>query len=241
MSEPRPVISLHDLGLSYRTDQGVVPALRKINLEVRRGEFLAVAGPSGSGKTSLLKCIGGLIRPGEGEIRVQDHDLAALTDRELSAYRNRTVGFVFQAFHLNPRRRVQDSVMLPAAFAPMAPADLAERARQLLAELGIEEMARRRVGELSGGQRQRVAVARALILEPVLLLADEPLGNLDLATARVICEVFSRRNREQAITVVAATHDRLLLESAGRVVCMESGILTEDAPVERLAPGGGEN
>lgn len=211
-----------------------------MNLEVAPGEFLAVVGPSGAGKTSLLSCLAGLVRPSRGSVQIEGLDLGGLDDREASAWRNRALGMVFQSFHLDYRMRVEESVLLPAAFSPREPAGLSRRARELLAALGLEELAGRRVSELSGGQRQRVAVARALILEPALVLADEPLGNLDLVTARVICDFLLERNREAGTTVVAVTHDRLLVEAAHRVVCLEEGRLSETSggPGANPAKGG---
>lgn len=222
-----PLIRVADLSLVYGSGEQAVAALSGINLEVAAGEFLALVGPSGAGKTSLLSCLAGLVKPTAGSILVEGRDLGQLDDREASALRNRTLGMVFQSFHLDYRMRVLESVLLPAAFSPREPAGLSRRARELLAALGLEELAGRRVSALSGGQRQRVAVARALILEPALVLADEPLGNLDLATGRVICDFLLERNREAGTTVVAVTHDRLLVEAAQRVVCLEDGRLSE--------------
>ncbi len=204
-------------------------ALRDVSLSVGRGEFLAVVGRSGSGKTTLLNILGGLDRGWTGKVEVGGQDLASLRDRDLSLLRNRTMGFVFQAFHLLPHLTVQENVTLPAWFGPTdrdrADADL--RAREALQRVGLLHRAPDRPTHLSAGERQRVAVARALLNRPRILLCDEPTGNLDGATGSAVLDIFLELNRRDGTTLVIATHEPRVSEAAGRVIVLRDGRIAE--------------
>ena len=201
-----------DVHRTYRMQQTTVHALRGVSLTVEEGEFLAVTGPSGSGKSTLLHLLGAVDTPTRGTVRVAGAELADLDDAGRARLRLLRVGLVFQRFHLLPMLSARENVELPMAEAGVDRGERRERAADLLERVGLGDRVEHRPGELSGGQRQRVAVARALANRPVLLLADEPTGELDRATGAAILELFQRIN-EAGTTVVVATHD---LELAGR-------------------------
>ena len=236
-----PLIELSRVERTYVAEAARVAVLRGVDLAVEQGEVVAIVGPSGCGKSSLLHLLGGLDRPDGGVVRVDGLDLGRASEGELDQHRRSTVGFVFQAFHLDPRRSALENVLLPLVFSPLTSADgkpVDERARglELLAQVGLAGEAERRVASLSGGQRQRVAVARALVRRPRILLADEPVGNLDAETGREIVALLSQLNRELGLTIVAVSHDHLMLEAATRTLSLRDGLLVEDAPsqVRRL-------
>lgn len=224
------MIQARGLGLDYRSGEERVPALAGVDLAVAAGEFVALVGPSGSGKTSLLNLLGALDRPAAGELQVAGVDLVGASDRDLARFRNRHVGFVFQSFHLDGRRTALQNVLVPLYFGPESLGQGRERGRQLLARVGLSGLEERPVARLSGGQRQRVAVARALIAGPGLLLADEPVGQLDDATAASVLELLSELHREQGLTLVATTHESRLLQFADRVVELEGGRVRAERP-----------
>lgn len=224
------MIEARDLGLEYRSGAERVPALTGVDLSVPAGEFVALVGPSGSGKTSLLNLLGALERAATGELRVAGVDLVSASDRELARFRNRNVGFVFQSFHLDARRTALQNVLVPLYFGPDPLKKGRERGRELLARVGLADMEDRPVLQLSGGQRQRVAVARALISDPGLLLADEPVGQLDDSTAASVLELLSELHRERGLTLVATTHENRLVRFADRVVELEAGRVIADRP-----------
>ncbi|MBM3460835.1 MAG: ABC transporter ATP-binding protein [Armatimonadetes bacterium] len=198
--------------------------LANLDLTVEAGEFVAIAGPSGTGKSTLLNLLGGLDRPDGGRVVVAGVDLATAPEAALDAHRRDRVGFIFQSFHINPRRTALENVLLPLVFAPLEEdEDRVGRAR--LREVGLEALADRPAATLSGGQRQRVAVARALIRKPPILLADEPVGDLDAATGAEIVALLEGINREQGVTIVSVTHDVALLRAASRRLGLEQGRL----------------
>ncbi|MEW6282578.1 MAG: ABC transporter ATP-binding protein [Candidatus Eremiobacterota bacterium] len=218
----RPLIHLAGVGLDY---PGGVRALEGIDLEVRSGQFLAVVGPSGSGKTTLLNLIGGLDRATRGEVEVAGVNLGRCSDRQLSAFRSRHVGFIFQSFHLHPTRTALQNTMLPLYFRDEPDPGGRERCLELLARLGLQGLEHRQVARLSGGQRQRVAIARALVNRPSMVLADEPIGHLDGETASVVLSLLSEIHRTEQVTLVAVTHDLSILQVAERTVEMAEGRL----------------
>jgi putative ABC transport system ATP-binding protein len=226
------VIQVRDLGLDYPSGSERVQALTGIDLDIAPGECVVLLGPSGSGKTSLLNLLGGLERPSRGTLRVGGLDLVGASDLELARYRNQRVGFVFQSFHLDGRRSALENVILPLCFGQASLARGRERARALLQRVGLGELCHRSVQRLSGGQRQRVAVARALICQPELLLADEPVGHLDDATAESVTELLIELHREQGLTMVATAHDDRLMGHAGRVLELSAGRLMADRIAE---------
>ena len=221
------VIMLRGVGKSYPSPAGAFHALRGIDLTIRRGEFVAVVGQSGSGKSTLLNLLGGIDRASEGEISVDGQALHAQSEKSLSAWRGRCVGIVFQFFQLLPTLTAAENVMLPMDFASRWPArERRARALSLLTRLDVAEQADKLPGALSGGQQQRVAVARALANAPALLLADEPTGNLDSATAQSLLELLAALVREGQ-TVVMVTHERAAIRHATRVITLADGRIVE--------------
>lgn len=222
------MIELVDIVRRYRTGGQTVNALDGVSLRVDRGEYLAITGASGSGKSTLLNVLGCLDRPDEGRYRLEGTDVAALDDGQLSEVRNRRIGFVFQSFHLMPRLSVLENVLLPQRFAlsPFAH-DVEARARELLERVGLGKRLHHRPSELSGGQMQRAAIARALVLAPALLLADEPTGNLDSKSAADILALFDELHGEGQ-TVVMVTHDMELAERLPRQVRLMDGRIVDD-------------
>jgi len=221
MSEP--LIIARDLDRTYRIGKRSLNVLRGVNLEVVRGDFLALRGASGAGKSTLLHLLGGLDVPDAGEISFAGKNLAAFSAAKLAGFRNFKVGFVFQAYHLLPELTALENVCLPARIARVAVADAAKRGRELLARVGLGERIEHRPYELSGGEQQRVAIARALINSPELLLADEPTGNLDSKTGGEIIELLKSLRAEKNTTLIIATHDARVAAHAERVIELVDG------------------
>jgi putative ABC transport system ATP-binding protein len=217
------------LGRHYAMGQATIHALRGVDLVVRRGEYVAIMGPSGCGKSTLMNLLGCLDTPDEGRYWLNGRLVSALTDRELAAIRNREIGFVFQAFALLPRQSALANVEMPLTYAGLRVAERRRRAAEALERVGLAGRATHRPGELSGGQRQRVAIARALVTDPVLLLADEPTGNLDSATGAEILELFDALHRSGS-TIVLVTHERAVAERAGRTIQLRDGLVVSDTP-----------
>jgi ABC-type lipoprotein export system ATPase subunit len=197
--------------------------LRGVNLEVARGEFLALRGASGAGKSTLLHLIGGLDSPNAGEIFFNGQNLAKFSEEKLTQFRNRRVGFVFQAYHLLPELTALENVCLPARVARISAASAEKRGSELLSRVGLKDRLDHKPSELSGGEQQRVAIARALINEPELLLADEPTGNLDSKTGGEIIELLKNLCAEKQMTLVIATHDAKVAAHAQRVIELADG------------------
>lgn len=217
------MIELVNVSKSHRTPEGeAVPILSEVSLRVDAGEFVAITGPSGCGKTTLLNLIGALDRDFTGDIRIAGQDIRRLSDRQLSAFRNKTVGFVFQQFNLLAPLSALENVLLPSHFDPSGEprTALRERAQKALERVGLGEKLSRRPAQLSGGERQRVAIARALFARPRLVLCDEPTGNLDAKTGQAIIDLFRELVAEQAMTLVVVTHETRLSQAAGRVVTL---------------------
>jgi ABC-type lipoprotein export system ATPase subunit len=229
MPTPGPLLRL--IGITRRYDApgkaGALTVLSDISLEVGRGDSLAIVGPSGSGKSTLLQIIGTLDRPTSGSAALDGQDLNALNDLQIAAVRNRQIGFVFQAHYLLPQCTVWENVLVPTlACSDAGLRDGAgERAERLLKRVGLGERTSHRPGELSGGERQRVAVVRALINKPQLLLADEPTGSLDHASAQELGQLLLELNREEGVTLIVVTHARDLARRMGRVLELKDGRL----------------
>ena len=223
MSEP--LLSARGLSKSYAMGRRTLEVLRGVDLDVARGEFLALRGASGAGKSTLLHLIGGLDSPNAGEIHFDGQNLAAFSESELTHFRNRRVGFVFQTYHLLPELTALENVCLPARVARVPAAQAAARGRELLARVGLGERIEHRPSELSGGEQQRVAIARALVNEPELLLADEPTGNLDSHTGGEIIALLKNLRAEKQTTLVIATHDVNVAASAPRVIELVDGMI----------------
>jgi len=224
-------VELKDVKKTYRTGPIEVPALRGISLRVARGEFLAIAGPSGCGKTTLLNIVGGLDRADTGEVLVEGRNLQRLSSGELARLRLLRLGFVFQAFNLLPVLTAQENAEFTLLLQGVPAAQRKQRVQKLFSEIGLAGLENRRPSELSGGQQQRVAVARAMVTEPALVLADEPTANLDSVTATALLEVMEQLNRSHGTTFVYATHDPQVMERARRLIHLRDGQIVSD--VER--------
>jgi lipoprotein-releasing system ATP-binding protein len=216
------------LAKDYPTRAGPLTVLRDVTLRLERGEALAVMGPSGSGKSTLLHLLGTLDRPTRGTVRLDGQDPFALTEPDLADFRNRHVGFIFQDHHLLPQCSVLENVLIPTLVNRTAkPAEVEQWARQLLERVGLTGRLDHRPAELSGGERQRVAVARALVLRPMLLLADEPTGNLDRTTAKAVAELLVDLHREERTVLVVVTHSPELAKLFPRQMDMDDGTLKD--------------
>ena len=221
-------VELKEVKKAYRTGPIEVPALRGISLRVAPGEFLAIAGPSGSGKTTLLNIIGGLDRADTGEVLVERKNLQLLSSGELARLRLQRLGFVFQAYNLLPVLTALENAEFTLLLQGVPVEQRKERVQKLFAEIGLASLEHRRPGELSGGQQQRVAVARAMVTEPALILADEPTANLDSVTATALLEVMEQLNRAHGTTFVYATHDPQVMERARRLIRLHDGQVASD-------------
>jgi putative ABC transport system ATP-binding protein len=214
----------------YHTGQVSVPALRGVDLSVRRGEMVAIMGPSGSGKTTLLNCLSGLDTADEGQIAIEGVSLPEMSDRERTAYRAQRMGFVFQFYNLLPVLSAVENVELPLLVSGVRLREARKRALEALAQVGLAPRANHRPAELSGGERQRTTIARALVNRPALVWADEPTGDLDSETADEIMDVLVELNREQGLTFILVTHDRRVGARCGRIVRMRDGLVEDEQP-----------
>lgn len=213
-----------DVTKSFRTEAGDLKVLKGIDLSIRRGEMLGVIGASGAGKSTLLQILGALDKPTSGKVQFKGRDIASMDDNSLARLRNTSIGFVFQFHHLLPEFNSIENAMFPAIISGMSFSAAEKKAKALLDELGLSERVRHRPGELSGGEQQRVAVARALIQDPEVVLADEPTGNLDTATGNDLFELFLDLNERKGITFVVVTHNKSLSDRCHRVVEMADGM-----------------
>ena len=222
-----PFISVRSLTKSYAMARRTLEVLRGVDLEVTRGEFLALRGASGAGKSTLLHLMGGLDLPNRGDILFDGQNLAGFSEGELTAFRSRRVGFVFQAYHLLPELDALENVCLPARIARISAAQAAARGRELLARVGLSDRLDHHPSELSGGEQQRVAIARALFNRPELLLADEPTGNLDSRSGGEIIELLKNLCAEARMTLIIATHDARVAAQARRVIELIDGRMVQ--------------
>jgi putative ABC transport system ATP-binding protein len=225
---PTPLIQLTAIERSFHLGDSTVHALQGLNLTIGRGEYCAVTGPSGSGKSTLMNLIGLLDRPDRGAYEFAGRAVTTLSDDEQARLRSRQIGFVFQSFHLVPRLSAADNIALPLILAGIPAPERAERVAQALASLGLADRARHRPDQLSGGQRQRVAIARATIMQPALLLADEPTGNLDRATGEEVSRLLEGLHAN-GMTLIIVTHDPHMARRAPRQLAMEDGLLRSDS------------
>ena len=221
-----------DVRRDYPLEREAVHALRGVSLEIEKGEYLAIVGPSGCGKSSLLNLLGAIDAPTSGTVEIEGRNVGSLGDREVTEFRLRHIGFVFQRFYLLPILSARENVELPMAEAGVPAAERRQRSEELLRYVDLGDRARHRPSQLSGGEQQRVAIARALANRPSLLLADEPTGELDARTGQEIISLFGRLNAD-GTTVVVVTHDESLARAARRVVHMRDGQIVQDE-----VPGG---
>ena len=220
------LVRVQDVEKTYKLGVQVVAALRKVNLNIEEGAFLAIAGPSGSGKSTLLNLIGLIDVPSRGRILIDEHDVSGRTPDELAALRARTIGFVFQTFNLLPVLTAEENVEYPLLqFAELSAAERRERVRHYLDVVKLSTQAKQRPNQLSGGQRQRVAIARALATHPRLILADEPTANLDHKTGGRILRLMRSLNRRDGTTIVFSTHDPRVLDMADQRVDLDDGVI----------------
>ena len=209
----------------YTMGKVKVEALRGIDLEIRTGEYLSIMGPSGSGKTTLFNMVGGLDKPTAGKVYIEEVDVAQLDAYELAWLRCRKIGYIFQSFNIIPVMTALENVTLPMTFAGLTTDEAREKGMGLLKKVGLDDRATHKPFELSGGQQQRVAIARAMANDPSIILADEPTGNLDLATGREIIELLRQLNGEHGVTIISATHDMKMLSVSDRVVWIRDGMI----------------
>jgi ABC-type lipoprotein export system ATPase subunit len=227
-------VTVREVSRCFRMGADEIWALRGVSLEVAPGEFLALIGRSGSGKTTLLNLIAGLDRPTAGDVLVDGRSVPAMSERERLELRRRTLGFVFQSFGLLPLLSAYENVELPLRIAGVGRAERVRRVRRALDVVGLGRRAHHRPYELSGGEQQRVAIARALVIQPRLILADEPTGELDSTTALSIFTLLRDLARVEGITIIASTHDRLVMELADRVEELSDGRLVQDGRLRRF-------
>jgi putative ABC transport system ATP-binding protein len=225
------VIDVRDLKKIYRMGEVDVPALGGVTFKIQRGDVVAIMGPSGSGKSTLMNLIGCLDRPTSGDYYLDGEAVATLNDNQLSSIRNRKVGFVFQSFNLLPRSSALDNVEIPLRYAGKTKG-CAQKARELLIKVGLEDRVKHKPSELSGGQQQRVAIARALANNPAIILADEPTGNLDSHSGTEIIDLLLELNRDCGTTLIIVTHDPRIGANAHRIIRLKDGLLEEPEVVE---------
>jgi len=230
------VIRLDDVWRIFKVGEGEVHALKGVSLAIERGEHVALVGPSGSGKSTLLHIVGCLDRPTRGRYALEGREVGALSEEERSLIRRHRIGFVFQFFHLLPRLSALANVELPMLFAGTPAEERRERAAQALKSVGLSHRAEHRPDQLSGGECQRVAIARAVVMNPAVLLADEPTGNLDRAAAAEVMELIESMNG-RGLTLVVVTHDPAIAERARRVIRMDDGAIQDTG---HRAQGAGE-
>lgn len=219
------VVEVKEIKKSYKTGSTRVEALKGVDLQVKQGEFVALTGTSGSGKSTLLQLIGGLDKPSGGSVLIDGQDISKFSDRKLSQFRNKTIGFVFQFFYLQPFLTLATNVEVPAMFARIKPKNRHDRSTSTIDAVGLSDRITHLPRELSGGQLQRAAIARALMNKPKILLADEPTGNLDSKNAVAIFDMFEKIRTDYGTTVIVVTHDTSLASRADRIVQLSDGVL----------------
>lgn len=223
------MIKLTDITKVYHVGELDLEVLKGISLHVAKGEFVSLTGASGSGKSTLMNILGCLDRPTSGECTIDGHSTAAANSDERAALRNKLIGFVFQNFNLLARNSALDNVIMPASYShpPLSMKEMKEKGEALLKLVGLDDRMDHTPAQLSGGQQQRVAIARSLINDPSILLADEPTGNLDSKTSKEVLEMFKRLNREQGLTIIIVTHDPKIASFTDRAIQMADGLIME--------------
>jgi putative ABC transport system ATP-binding protein len=212
-----------DVTREYQMGTDTVRALKGVSISINRGEYISIMGPSGSGKSTLFNMIGGLDKPSAGKVYIDEVDIAQLDAYELAWMRCRKIGYIFQTFNLIPVMTALENVMLPMIFAGLPTSEAQEKAREILNRVELGHRLMNKPSEMSGGQQQRVAIARAFANDPAIILADEPTGNLDLQTGKLIIELLRALNREKGVTVISATHDHKMLAVSDRIFWIRDG------------------
>ncbi len=212
-----------DVKREYQMGAEVVQALKGVTVSINRGEYISIMGPSGSGKSTLFNMIGGLDKPSAGKVYIDEVDIAQLDSYELAWLRCRKIGYIFQTFNLIPVMTALENVMLPMIFAGMTTADAQDKAADILKRVDLGHRLLNKPSEMSGGQQQRVAIARAFANDPAIILADEPTGNLDLHTGKLIIELLRQLNKERGVTIISATHDHKMLAVSDRIIWIRDG------------------
>jgi len=228
------VIILKDLYKTYHSSEVEVHALNGINLHFNRGEFTAIVGPSGSGKTTLLNLIGGLDNPDKGDIIINNQSIINLKEKEITEFRKRNIGFIFQSYNLLPVLTARENTELVMMLQDYTDSECKNRAEELLKEVGLENRMNDRPSKLSGGQQQRVAVARALASKPQFILADEPTANLDSKSTEGLLSIMGKLNKEENITFIFSTHDQRVVKKARRIIKIEDGKVISDENIDKL-------
>ena len=223
------MIESKKLHKTYVSGAGPLPVLKGVDLEIADGEFVSITGPSGAGKSTLLHLLAGLDTPTKGEVRWDGQPLSKMSDRERARARNRSMGFVFQFYHLVSELTALENVMLPALIGGSHRRQVRDRAQDCLAQVGLRDRAHHKPRQLSGGELQRVAIARAIIHEPKVIFCDEPTGNLDSKTGASITDLLIELNRRQHASIVLVTHDQALAQVANRRLVMQDGVIVDDA------------
>ncbi len=223
-----PIIQANDIHKTYQETQIPVKALNGIDLQIQKGEFTAIVGPSGCGKTTLLNIVGGLDQPSQGNVYIRGKDITQMGEAELSKFRLKKIGFVFQAYNLIPVLTAWENVSFIMQLQNQSKTQIDDRVKSLLEEVGLGDKLHHRPKQLSGGQQQRVAVARALASKPEFILADEPTANLDSVSTSTLLDIMARLNQEERMTFIFSTHDARVIERARRVITLEDGRVLKD-------------
>lgn len=232
-TEPVKIIEVKNVKRNYGEESSLVQVLKGINLDIYKGEFVSIMGASGCGKSTLLFIIGALDKPTEGRVLVNGVDMMSLKDTAQSRHRRENIGFVFQFYNLVPNLTVEENILFPVIMGGGRRKDNAERLEKLLEIVGLSEKIKNYPGELSGGQQQRVAIARAVITMPTIILADEPVGNLDSVSGKRVMDLFSEINEEFGITIVQVTHDEDNAKYGDRIIHLKDGEILRDTMVEK--------
>jgi len=221
-------ILINNVSKNYALGKVEVPALKNINLSIKKGEIICLMGPSGSGKSTLLNLIGALDTPSNGEVHINGENISSLTDRALSKFRNKTLGFIFQSFNLIPVLSVFENIEYPLLIQDIFAKERKVRVNDYIEAVGLSQYSTRYPDELSGGQRQRVAIARALVTHPSIIIADEPTANLDHKTGKEVMDLISSMNKKSGATVIFATHDPIVSDYTKNIICLKDGKISEN-------------